>query len=48
MASIMADQINEALFDEIGDDAIEFDENDQPVIIEDYRPDLEEIFLNKE
>lgn len=48
MASIMADQINEALFDEIGDDVIEFDENDQPVIIEDYRPDLEEIFLNKE
>lgn len=48
MASIVADQINEAFFDEIGDDVIEFDQDDQPAIIEDYRTDLEEMFSDKE
>ena len=46
--SIVADQINEALFDEIGDDVIEFNQDDQPAIIEDYRADLEKMFSDKE
>lgn len=48
MVSILADQINAALFDEIGDDVIEFDQDDRPAIIADYRPDLENMFLHKE
>lgn len=48
MVSIVADQINEALFDEIGDDVIEFNQDDQPAIIEDYRADLEKMFSDKE
>lgn len=48
MVSIVADQINEALFDEIGDDVIEFNQDDQPAIIEDYRTDLEKMFSDKE
>lgn len=48
MASILADQINDKLFDEIGDSVIEFDEQDKPQIIEDYEPDLKEMFLKKE
>lgn len=48
MASILADQINEKMFDVIGDDVIEFDNHDQPQIIEDYQEDLEKIFLKKE
>lgn len=48
MASILADSINEKLFDKIGDSVIEFNENDQPEIIEDYQEDLEELFLKKE
>lgn len=45
MVSIVADQVNATLFDEVGDDVIEFDANDQPQIIADYRPDLEKMFL---
>lgn len=45
MASILVDSINEKLVDEIGDSVIEFDENDQPAIIEDYLDDLKEMFL---
>lgn len=45
MTSILADSINEKLFDKIGDSVIEFDENDQPQIITDYVEDLKEIFL---
>jgi len=45
MASILVDSINEKLMDEIGDSVIEFDENDQPQIIEDYQDDLEDMFL---
>ncbi len=45
MASILADQINNQLFDDIGDSVIEFDENDQPRIIADYEDDLKEMFL---
>lgn len=44
MVSILADGINDKLFDEIGDAVIDFDENNQPEIIEDYLPDLKEIF----
>lgn len=46
MASILADQINDQLFDEIGDSVIEFDENDQPRIIADYEADLKDMFLS--
>lgn len=45
MTSILVDSINEKLIDEIGDSVIEFDENDQPRIIEDYQEDLEDMFL---
>ena len=44
MVSILADGINDKLFDEIGDAVIDFDENNQPEIIEDYLSDLKEIF----
>lgn len=44
MPSILADNINEKLLDEIGDNVIEFDENNQPQIIADYEADLKEIF----
>lgn len=44
MPSILADQINDKLFDEIGDTVIEFNADDQPEIIADYRPDLEKLF----
>ncbi|KRM40623.1 hypothetical protein FEZ41_12270 [Lentilactobacillus parafarraginis] len=45
MVSILVDQINEKLFDEIGDTVIEFNADNQPVIVEDYRQDLEQLFL---
>lgn len=48
MASILADNINDKLFDEIGDAVIEFNDQDQPEIIADYLPDLEEMFLSDE
>lgn len=44
MVSILADSINEKLIDEIGDSVIEFNEKDQPQIIEDYREDLQGMF----
>ncbi|WP_265484007.1 MULTISPECIES: TerB N-terminal domain-containing protein [unclassified Lactobacillus] len=44
MVSILADSINEKIIDEIGDSVIEFDENDTPKIVEDYREDLMEMF----
>lgn len=47
MASILVDSINDKLFDVIGDSVIEFDDQDQPQIIEDYEPDLKDLFLNK-
>ena len=40
--SLLVDSINEALYDEIGDTVIELD-GDTPVLIEDYREDLERI-----
>lgn len=42
MASLMVDAVNEKLYDEIGDAAIEFD-GDTPRLVEDYRPDVEEL-----
>lgn len=48
MVSILADQINADLFDVIGDDVIEFDKDDRPGVIADYRPDLEDMFSDKE
>lgn len=47
MASILVDSINDKLFDEIGDSVIEFNDQDQPVIIEDYESDLKDLFLTK-
>lgn len=43
MPSILADAINEKLFDEIGDSIIEFD-GEEPQIISDYLPDLADLF----
>ena len=42
MASLMVDAVNEKLYDEIGDATIEFD-GDTPQLVEDYRPDVEEL-----
>lgn len=47
MASILADQINEKLFDQIGDNVIEFDDRGQAQIVNDYRADLSQQFLKK-
>ena len=44
MLSIVVDNINEKLFDEIGDSVVEFDEKNQPIIVEDYLDDLNEMF----
>lgn len=42
MPSVVADAINEALFDEIGDNVL-FCEGDEITLVEDYREDLERI-----
>lgn len=39
MASILAEEINEAMYDEIGDSVIDFEE-DIPVLVEDYKEDI--------
>lgn len=44
MAAVIIDNINEKLFDEFGDNVIEFI-NDIPTVIEDYQEDLEDMFL---
>lgn len=44
MTAVVVDNINERLFDEIGDNVIEF-LNDVPTIIEDYQEDIEDMFL---
>lgn len=43
MVSVIVDEVNEKLFDEIGDTVIEFDDQDQPQLIDDYREDIEEL-----
>ena len=40
MLSVLADEINENLYDEFGDTVIETDENGEPVLVEDYLDDL--------
>ena len=42
MPSVVADAINEALFDEIGDNVLSC-EGDEIMLVEDYREDLERI-----
>ena len=42
MPSVVTDSINEAMFDEIGDNILECD-GDEITLVEDYREDLEEI-----
>lgn len=44
MVNMLVDAINEKLFDEVGDTVIEFNDANEPQIIEDYQPDLEELF----
>lgn len=44
MVAVLIDNINEKLFDEFGDNVIEFI-NDVPTVIEDYQEDLEDMFL---
>ena len=46
MAAIVIDNINEKMFDEIGDNVVEFID-DAPILIEDYREDLEDMFLKR-
>ena len=43
MASIMADSINEQMMDVIGDTVIEFDDQGQPQIVDDYREDIADL-----
>lgn len=43
MASILADSINDKMMDVIGDMVIEFDDQGQPQIVDDYREDLEDL-----
>lgn len=43
MASVLVDSINEKLFDEIGDAVVEFDDSDQPHMVEDYVEDVRDI-----
>lgn len=43
MTSILVDSINEKLFDEIGDAVIEFNDQDEPVIIDDYENDIRKL-----
>ena len=43
MLSVLADEINETLYDRFGDNVIEF-EGDTPVIVPDYEEDLKGLF----
>ncbi|MDO5486574.1 MAG: tellurite resistance TerB C-terminal domain-containing protein, partial [Sarcina sp.] len=42
MPEIVADELNEALFDEIGDSVVECD-GDEIILVEDYREDIMEL-----
>lgn len=44
MVAVIIDNINEKLFNEFGDNVIEFI-NDIPTVVEDYQEDLEDMFL---
>lgn len=48
MASLVADDINNKLLDEIGDTVIEFDDHDQPQIVADYLTDIQDLLKKKE
>lgn len=43
MVTIVVDEVNDKLFDEIGDTVIEFTDQDQPRIIDDYREEIKEL-----
>ena len=43
MISILADSINEKLFDNFGDTVIDFFD-DEPIVIEDYTEELKNMF----
>ena len=43
MLSVLAEEINEALYDRFGDSVIDTDENGQPVLIEDYTDEVKEL-----
>ena len=43
MASILADSINEQIMDVIGDTVIEFNDQGQPQIVDDYREDIADL-----
>ena len=47
MPSVAADTINEALFDEIGDNVLEWD-GDTITLVEDYRDDVLQMFGGKD
>jgi hypothetical protein len=40
MLSVLAEEINEALYDTVGDAVIDTDEAGQPVLIEDYAEEV--------
>ena len=44
MLSVLADEINEALYDQFGDSVIETDDAGMPALIEDYTDDLKGLF----
>ncbi len=46
MPSVVADAINEALFDEIGDNVVECD-GDSLAVVDDYREDVLRMFGGK-
>lgn len=48
MVSILVDSINEKLMDLFGDTVIDYDDNGQPAIIDDYRDDCADLYLPKE
>lgn len=48
LVSVLADGINDKLFDEIGDTVIEFDDHDQPQLVEDYVEDVKELLSEED
>ena len=46
LPSVLADSINTKLFDLVGDSVLETDENGDPVLIEDYLPDVKDFLRN--
>lgn len=48
LVSVLADGINDKLFDDIGDTVIEFDDHDQPQLVEDYVEDVKELLSEED